>query len=225
MMALASMTLFTAAAIAQLKPVVLSEEALAIHATMPVVDGHNDLPWELRKKDGTAFRSIDLQLPQPKFHTDIARLRRGGVGVQFWSAYVPSETIKQGKAVKMTLEQIDVVHALVARYPKDFALAGTIAEIETARKAGKIASLIGVEGGHSIDNSLELLRTHYRLGVRYMTLTHSDSLDWADSATDTPRSGGLSKFGEDVIREMNRLGMLVDLSHVSPATMKAALKV
>jgi membrane dipeptidase len=207
------------------KPVVLSEAALAIHRDMPVIDGHNDLPYELRRKDGLAFSNIDLLRPQPRFHTDIARLRKGGVGAQFWSAYVPSDTAKKGTAVRMTLEQIDVIHRMVERYPNDFAFAGSVADIEAAKKAGKIASLIGVEGGHSIDNSLEILRSMYRLGVRYMTLTHSDSTDWADSSTDESRAKGLSPFGEDVVREMNRLGMLVDLSHVSPTTMKAALKV
>jgi membrane dipeptidase len=207
------------------KPVVLTEEALAIHRDAPVIDGHNDLPWELREKDGLAFRTIDLRRPQPAFHTDIPRLRKGGVGVQFWSAYVPASTGRKGTAVKNTLEQIDVIHRMVARYPDVFEMTGTTAEINRARKAGKIASLIGVEGGHSIDNSLDVLRCFHRLGVRYMTLTHSESLDWADSATDQPKSGGLSPFGEDVVREMNRLGMLVDLSHVSADTMKAALKV
>jgi membrane dipeptidase len=207
------------------QPVVLTEEALAIHLTAPVVDGHNDLPWELREKDGLAFRNIDLRRPQPAFHTDIPRLRKGGVGAQFWSAYVPASTGRKGTAVKATLEQIDVIHRMIARYPEAFAFAGSAAEIDRIRKAGKIASLIGVEGGHSIDNSLEVLRAYHRLGVRYMTLTHSESLDWADSATDKPKSGGLSPFGEDVVREMNRLGMMVDLSHVSPDTMKAVHKV
>jgi membrane dipeptidase len=204
-------------------PVVLSEAALAIHRTAPVIDGHNDLPWELRRKDGLAFTNIDLLRPQPKFHTDIPRLRRGGVGAQFWSAYVPSDTAKNKTAVRMTLEQIDVIHRMIERYPNDFAFAGSVADIEAARKAGKIAGLIGVEGGHSIDDSLELLRTLYRVGVRYMTLTHSDSTAWADSATDAPKANGLTPFGVEVVREMNRLGMLVDLSHVSPATMKAAI--
>jgi membrane dipeptidase len=205
--------------------VVLSEEALAIHRDAPVIDGHNDLPWELREKAGLAFRDIDLRRPQPQFHTDIPRLRKGGVGVQFWSAYVPASTGRKGTAIKNTLEQIDVIHRMVERYPDVFEMAGTTADIERIRKAGKIASLIGVEGGHSIDNSLEVLRCLHRLGVRYMTLTHSESLDWADSATDKPRANGLSPFGEDVVREMNRIGMMVDLSHVSPETMKAALRV
>lgn len=207
------------------KPVVLTEQALAIHRDAPVIDGHNDLPWELRKQAGLAFRNIDLNRPQPTFHTDITRLRKGGVGAQFWSAWVPVDTAHKGVAVKTTLEQIDVIHRFIERYPETFVLVGTVDELEAARKAGKIASLIGVEGGHSIDDSIELLRNYYRLGVRYMTLTHSESTSWADSATDKPRANGLTPFGEDVIREMNRLGMMVDLSHVSPETMKASLRV
>lgn len=207
------------------KKVVLSDEALAIHKEMPVFDGHNDLPWELRTKDGLSFTNIDVAKNQPKFHTDLPRLRKGGVGAQFWSAYVPVETSKKGTAIRTTLEQIDVIHRLAARYPNDLEMAYSVADIERIRKAGKIASLIGVEGGHSIDNSVGTLRMLYRLGVRYMTLTHSESLEWADSATDTPKANGLSKLGEEIVLEMNRLGMLVDLSHVSPETMKAALKV
>jgi membrane dipeptidase len=207
------------------KPVVPSEQALRIHADNPVIDGHNDLPWELRRLDGLAFGKIDLLRPVAKTHTDIPRLRKGGVGGQFWSAYVPVDTVRKGEAVKRTLEQIDVVHRLVARYPQHFEMAGTAADVERVRKAGKIASMIGVEGGHSIDNSLEILRDYYRLGVRYMTLTHSENTPWADSATDAPKVSGLSPFGEEVVREMNRLGMMVDLSHVSPECMKKALAV
>jgi membrane dipeptidase len=205
--------------------VVLTDEALAIHREALLIDGHNDLPYALREKDGPSFRNIDLAKPQPKFHTDIARLRKGNVGAQFWSAYVPADTGKKGTAVRMTLEQIDVIHEIAARYPGTFEMASGTADILRSRKAGKIACLIGVEGGHSIDNSLGVLRDYYRLGVRYMTLTHSESLDWADSCSDAPRVHGLSPFGEDVVREMNRLGMLVDLSHVSPETMRAALRV
>ena len=207
------------------KPVVLSEEALKIHAEMPVFDGHNDLPWALRTKDGAAFRNLDLNRDQPTLHTDLPRLKKGGVGAQFWSAYVPVDTAKKGAAVTTTLEQIDTIHRLVKRYPKDLEMAYTVADIERIRKDGKIASLIGIEGGHSMDSSLGTLRMLYKLGVRYMTLTHSESLAWADSATDKPKAHGLSKFGEEVVMEMNALGMLVDLSHVSPETMKAALKV
>jgi membrane dipeptidase len=152
-------------------------------------------------------------------------LKKGGIGAQFWSAWVPVETTKKGTAVKTTLEQIDAIHRMVKQYPNDFEMAYSTADIERIRKSGKIASLIGIEGGHSIDGSLEILRNLYRLGVRYMTLTHSESLDWADSATDTHKCGGLSPFGEQVIREMNAMGMLVDISHVSPDCMKATLKV
>ena len=205
--------------------VVLTDAARAVHAEALLIDGHNDLPYELRRKDGPAFRNIDLRKPQPRFHTDIARLKAGNVGAQFWSAYVPSNTAGKGTAVRMTLEQIDVIHELAARYPDTFEMASGTDDILRIRTAGKIASLIGVEGGHSIDNSLGVLRDLYRLGVRYMTLTHSESLDWADSCSDAPRANGLTPFGADVVREMNRLGMLVDLSHVSDATMKAALKV
>jgi membrane dipeptidase len=207
------------------KDVVVTPEALAIHREALLVDGHNDLPWELRQKDGPAFRSVNVALPQPRFHTDIDRLKKGNVGAQFWSAYVPTDAAKKGLAVRTTLEQIDIVHQLAARHPDAFEMAYSTADIHRVRKAGKIASLIGVEGGHSIDNSLGVLRDYYRLGVRYMTLTHSESLDWADSCSDAPKANGLSPFGEEVVREMNRLGMLVDLSHVSPQTMKAALKV
>jgi membrane dipeptidase len=207
------------------KKVVLSDEALAIHKEMPVFDGHNDLPWELREKADLSFVNIDIAKNQPKFHTDLPRLKKGGVGAQFWSAYVPVEMSKKGVAIRTTLEQIDIIHRLCQRYPDDLEMAYTVADVERIRKAGKIASLIGVEGGHSIDNSVGTLRTMYKLGVRYMTLTHSESLTWADSATDAPKANGLSPLGEEIVLEMNRLGMLVDLSHVSPDTMKAALKV
>jgi membrane dipeptidase len=207
------------------KDIVLTDEALAVHRAALLIDGHNDLPYALREKDGPGFRNIDIAKPQPKLHTDIARLRKGNVGAQFWSAYVPADTAKKGIAVRMTLEQIDIIHELCRRYPDTFEMAYGTGDIRRIRRAGKIASLIGVEGGHSIDNSLGVLRDYYRLGVRYMTLTHSESLDWADSATDAPKAHGLSPFGEEVVLEMNRLGMLVDLSHVSPQTMKAALKV
>ncbi len=204
--------------------VVLTDEAIKLHNSCLLVDGHNDLPWELRTKAGLSFRDLDIAKPQPKLHTDIARLRTGNVGAQFWSAYVPADTKAKGTAVRMTLEQIDVIHTMIRRYPNDFELALGTEDIVRIRKAGKIASLIGVEGGYSIDKSLGVLRMLYRLGVRYMTLTHSESLDWADSATDKPISNGLSPFGVEVIEEMNALGMMVDLSHVSPETMKAALK-
>ena len=203
----------------------VTDEALRLHSDSLIIDGHNDLPYQFRERKDLLFRTIDLARLQPKLHTDIARLRQGGVGAQFWSAYVDAGTAKTGTAVKLTLEQIDVIHRFVKKYPDTFEMASTADDIVRIRKQGKIASLIGVEGGHSIDNSLGVLRTYYQLGVRYMTLTHSETLDWADSATDAARLNGLSSFGEDVVREMNRLGMLVDISHVSADTMRHVLRV
>lgn len=206
-------------------PVELSDAARRIHAQALVIDGHNDLPWELRKQGSLSFDKLDIAEEHATLHTDIPRLRRGGVGAQFWSVYVPASTAYDGTALTTTLEQIEMVNAMIAHYPEMFELALTVDDIERIHAAGKVASLIGVEGGHSIENSLNVLRQLYRLGARYMTLTHSDALDWADSATDDPRHGGLTPFGEDVVHEMNRLGMLVDLSHVSVGTMKHALRV
>ncbi len=208
-------------------PVKLTDEALRIHREALLIDGHNDLPWQFREKSDLSFRKIDLRQSQKKLglHTDIPRLLEGGVGAQFWSAYVPADTAKKGTSVRLTLEQIDVVKRMVAAYPDTFEMAYTADDILRIRKKGKIASLIGVEGGHSIDNSLGVLRMLYALGVRYMTLTHSETLDWADSATDVPRHHGLTEFGEQVVSEMNRLGMLVDISHVSAETMRHALRV
>jgi len=207
------------------QPVKVTDEALRIHREAILVDGHNDLPYQFRHKGDLSFRQFDIARPQPKLHTDIPRLRQGGVGAQFWSAYVSTQTMKTGTSVKETLEQIDVIQRMVQQYPDTFAMAYSVDDIFRIRKEGKIASLIGVEGGHSIDNSLGVLRMYYALGVRYMTLTHTESLDWADSATDKPKSGGLSAFGEQVVQEMNRLGMLVDISHVSGNTMKHVLRV
>lgn len=207
------------------KPVVLTDAARAIHAEALLVDGHNDLPWQLREKGSLSFLNLDISRDQKNLQTDIPRLRKGNVGAQLWAAFVPVDTIKQGTAVKLTLEQIDVIHRMAKSYPDTFEFARTAADIERIRKQGRIASLIGVEGGHSIDNSLGVLRTFYDLGVRYMTLTHTATLDWADAATDKPKNNGLSKFGEEVVGEMNRLGMMVDLSHVSPETMKHAIRV
>ncbi len=206
-------------------PVELSDAARRIHAQALVIDGHNDLPWELRTKGSLSFERLDISKEQSTLHTDIPRLRQGGVGAQFWSVYVPASTAYDGTALIATLEQIEMVDAMIDRYPETFELALTVDDIERIHAAGRIASLIGVEGGHSIENSLNVLKQLYRLGARYMTLTHSDTLDWADSATDEPRHRGLTPFGEDVVREMNRLGMLVDLSHVSPDTMKQTLRV
>ncbi|MFO0906337.1 MAG: dipeptidase [Pirellulales bacterium] len=208
------------------KPVIrVSDEARRIHAESFVFDGHNDLPWTMRTEAGSSFDKADIAGPVPQFHTDLPRLRKGGVGAVFWSVYVPAETSKEGKALLQTMEQIELVKAMVARYPDDFALATTADEVVAARQSGKIASLIGMEGGHCIEDSLENLRRLHAMGARYMTLTHSDTLGWADAATDEPKHAGLTPFGEEVVREMNRLGMLVDLSHVSPETMRDALRV
>ena len=190
----------------------------------PVFDGHNDLAWALRERGGPDPVSTDLRQPVPMLHTDLPRLRRGGVGAQFWSVYVPAQL--QGEAaVATTLEQIDLVHRLAATHPDALELAGTAADVERIMAAGRVASLLGAEGGHSIACSLGVLRGLYGLGVRYLTLTHNLNVPWADSATDQPAAGGLTAFGREVVREMQRLGMLVDLSHVAAATMSDALDV
>jgi membrane dipeptidase len=206
-------------------PVVLTDEGRKVHFQSFVFDGHNDLPWEMRTKADSSFDRRDIAKVQAAMHTDIPRLRKGGVGAQFWSVYVPAETAKKGTALHDTLEQIALVKTMIARYPDVFEQAGTAADVERIVKSGKIASLIGVEGGHSIEDSIENLRRLHALGAGYMTLTHSDTLSWADSATDKQEHQGLTAFGEEIVREMNRLGMLVDLSHVSDETMKDAIRV
>ena len=198
------------------------EHARELHRQIPLIDGHNDLPWQYRQRVSRALSKIDLSKPQPELHTDISRLREGGVGGQFWSVYVATSLTPE-ESVRATMEQIDVVHNMLRAYPEAFQLALTADEVEQAFAAGKVASLIGMEGGHSINNSLAALRMFYNLGARYMTLTHNTNVPWADSCTDDPHSNGLSAFGREVVREMNRLGMLVDLSHVSPDTMHDAL--
>jgi len=191
----------------------------------PLIDGHNDLPWRIRE-DSVARGNVDaydLRRPTPG-HTDLARLRKGMVGAQFWSVYTPGEYRDSGYA-RVQLEQIDIARRVIAKYPDRLALALSAGDIRRDFSQGKIGSLLGLEGGHAIENSLAALRMYYDLGVRYMTLTHNVTLDWADAALDSARHKGLTPFGDSVVREMNRLGMLVDLSHVSPATMSAALNV
>ncbi len=192
----------------------------------PIIDGHNDWPGALRQSFGESWWRQDLKSDSRSFKrplmTDITRLHQGRVGGQFWSVYVPA-SVTGPAAVKATIEQIDIVRGFVAKYPADFELASTAADIRRIQKTGKVASLMGVEGGSQIDNSLPVLRMYHALGVRYMTLTHTRHNDWADSANEPARSQPLTDYGRAVIREMNRIGMLVDLSHVSPGTMKAVL--
>ena len=189
----------------------------------PLIDGHNDLPWEIREKYGSDPVKAGLTGRVPGTHTlDIPRLVEGGVGGQFWSVYVPA-ALAGDTAVTAVFEQVDLVHRMIAAYPGRFQLAAGADDVDAAFAAGKIASLLGAEGGHCINNSLGVLRSLYALGVRYLTLTHNDNVGWADSATDEPDCGGLSDFGRQVVAEMQRLGMLVDLSHVAVTTMNAAL--
>jgi membrane dipeptidase len=197
--------------------------ARALLGRFPVLDGHNDLPWALRlaASPGPPW-ATDIAAPVAFTQTDLPRLAAGGVGGQFWSVYVPADLAGE-TAVTATIEQIDLVRQLIARYPDALELALTAAGARAAMAAGKVASLMGAEGGHSIASSLPVLRALYQLGVRYLTLTHNRNVPWADSATDTPAAGGLTAFGREVVAEMQRLGMLVDLSHVAPATMTAAL--
>jgi len=199
----------------------LSVVDLALRAT-PVIDGHNDLPMALRERAG--YRVDGLASDRPEFHTDLARLRAGGVGGQFWSVYVPSH-LGEPEAVVATMEQIDAVYRLVAAYPRDLAIAYSADDVEAAQRGGRIASLIGIEGGHSLATSLGVLRSFARLGVRYVTLTHNHNTSWADSAADVPGVGGLDDEGRAIVAEMQRIGVLVDLSHVAATTMHAALDV
>ncbi len=193
----------------------------------PLIDGHNDWAETLHEREGDGRWTLDLKdlrRTPVAYDTDILRLRAGRVGGQFWSVFVSAD-LPGPEQVKQTLEQIDLIHAIVARYPDTFELARTAGDVRRIHKAGRIASLIGVEGGGQIDNSLAVLRTYHDLGAAYLTLTHVRTIDWADSATDNPQHDGLTPFGESVVRELNRLGMLVDLSHVSEATMRDALRV
>jgi len=206
-------------------PVVLEESTRKIHDSAMLFDGHNDLPWAFRERGTPSFEKLNIGNPTPELNTDIERLKRGGVKAQFWSVYVPVSARLNGEALLQTLEQIGFVDAMVKRYPETFLFCRSTSDIDLAIKEGKIASLIGIEGGHSIENSLSVLEKLYELGARYMTLTHSATLDWADASTDEAKNGGLTEFGEQVVLKMNELGMLVDLSHVSDETMRDALRV
>jgi membrane dipeptidase len=201
------------------------ERARKILRSVPLIDGHNDLPWEIRMSETAPMdvAAYDLRGRTPG-HTDLDRLKAGQVGAQFWSIYVPGEVKDSGYA-RIQLEQFDIARRMIARYPDRLAPALSAADIEREFKRGRVASLLGMEGGHVIENSLGALRVYYELGARYLTLTHNVTLDWADAAADSARHGGLTEFGREVVREMNRLGMLVDLSHVSPGTMSDALDV
>ena len=207
-------------------PAELVERARALLREVPLVDGHNDTPWQFRERTGNHLAELDLATDttalDPPMHTDLPRLREGGLGAQFWSVYVPA-SMTGATATAAVLEQMDVVYRMARRYPETFEMAFGTDDVRRAFAGGKIASLIGVEGGHAIADSLAILRQLYRGGARYMTLTHSDNTAWADSATDEPEHGGLTEFGREVVREMNRLGMLVDLSHVSAEAMHDAL--
>jgi membrane dipeptidase len=196
--------------------------ARALLSRHPLVDGHNDLPWSIRTRFGCDLGRLDLAASVTGAHTDLPRLRRGGVGGQFWSVYVPG-TLRGDAAVTTTLEQVDLVHRMVRCHSDDLELALSAEDVEAAFSRGRIASLLGAEGGHSIANSMGVLRMLHGLGVRYLTLTHNVNVPWADSATDVPAVGGLSAFGREVVREMHRIGMLVDLSHVADTTARDAL--
>ncbi|HEX7091272.1 MAG TPA: dipeptidase [Longimicrobiales bacterium] len=201
------------------------ETVRRVLSRVPLFDGHNDLAWAIREYEAAPHDvyAYDLRGTVPG-HTDIARLRKGMVGAQFWSVYIPFEATREG-AARVQLEQIDIARQMIRRYPDVFEQAYSVSDVERIFGSGKIASVLGMEGGHAIENSLGALRAYYDLGVRYMTLTHSANIDWADSCCEPPRLGGLSEFGKEVVREMNRLGMLVDLSHTSPETMHDALDV
>jgi membrane dipeptidase len=202
----------------------LLDRAHEVLRNAPLIDGHNDVLWELRTKAAYDLDRLDLAEDRPELMTDIARIRSGGLGGQFWSVYVPSD-LPGDTAVTATLEQIDGLHAMVDRYPDVFVWARTAGDVERAASGGRVASMVGVEGGQSIGSSLGALRMLARMGAGYMTLTHNHNTRWADSATDEPEHGGLTKFGEEVVREMNRLGVLVDCSHVSADTMAHAIDV
>ncbi|MGI4819452.1 MAG: dipeptidase [Janthinobacterium lividum] len=229
MMAAAAVTALTAATpvLAQTSDAAVDGRVRQILRRTPLIDGHNDLPWAIRQGYGNDVHGVDLTTDlsmSTRLHTDIPRLREGGVGGQFWSVYV-SANMSQLEAAKATFEQIDTVKRIIGAHPEVFEMATTADDIVRIHRQGKIASLIGMEGGYSIDDSLGLLREFRRAGALYMTLTHSKSTNWADAGTDAPKWGGLNAFGEEVVKEMNRIGMMVDLSHVSAETMKDAIRV
>jgi membrane dipeptidase len=203
------------------------EKALRVLATTPLVDGHNDLPWAIRNSEAgphdVEADAHDLRATTA-FHTDIERLRAGGVGAQWWSVYIPFEAVEEG-AAKVQLEQIDIALQIIDKYPEAMELATSVSDVESAFGRGRVASMLGMEGGHAIENSLGTLRAFFAMGVRYMTLTHNGTLDWADACCDEARHGGLTDFGREVVGEMNRMGMLVDISHTSPETMNDVLDV
>jgi membrane dipeptidase len=203
----------------------LVERAKRVLQAVPIIDGHNDIPSKLLEFAGGDPDRADLSRPQPQFHTDFGRLREGRVGAQFWSAYVENDSIRTGAALRQGIREVDMALRFTRRYPDVLELARTAADIERIQRSGRIASLIGLEGGHGIDNTLAVLRAYHELGVRYMTLTHNTTLSWADAAQDFARNNGLTEFGETVVREMNRIGMFVDLSHVSEEVMIDALRV
>jgi len=211
--------------LAQAADPAITRRVESVLARAPIIDGHNDLPWELRDSsvppESPALASDSSTLPHP-LQTDLPRLKRGGVGGQFWSVWIPAD-VTGPRAVEMTLEQIDRVHRLVAAHPERLALARTAGDVRRIAASGRVASLIGVEGGHQIDGRLSILRQYKALGVAYLTLTHGRSLAWADSSTDAPIAGGLSPFGRAVVAEMNRIGMIVDVAHVADTTMAAVL--
>ncbi len=207
----------------QRPPIVVTDAARKLHASSLVIDGHNDLPWEIRQQGNSDFKKLNIAQRQTGLHTDLPRLKEGGIKAQFWSVWVPVDTMRQGTSLATTLEQIALVRKMIDSYPNDLELALTVADIRRISGQGKIASLIGAEGGYSIEESLGNLQRLYDQGVRYMTLTHTESLSWADSGTDVEKNHGLTEFGREIVRNMNRMGMMVDLSHVSVATMHHAI--